>query len=162
MKFARGTKPGTILGVLPTAAAFDGHNEGVGTMTTATLHSIRTAGINAAMAGSPARQLTWSLAASAGLTAVILGVGFVYEICLCSSPAVCWGLVSASILGTHLTSRNVPWGWLLLVSLQPMWVVYALATEQYGFIVGSIACGLGQLNGFLRSRRGASREEGRS
>ena len=28
--------------------------------------------------------------------------------------------------------------------------------DQYGFIVGSIACGLGQLNGFLRSRRAPS------
>ncbi len=118
-------------------------------MTTAALQRSR-------MAGSPTRQLTWSLAASAGLTAVILGVGFVYEICLCSSPVVCWSLVGAGILGTHLTGRNVPWGWLLLVSLQPMWVVYALVTEQYGFIVGSIACGLGQLNGFLRSHRGAN------
>jgi hypothetical protein len=105
---------------------------------------------------TPTRELAWSLGASVGLTAVILGVGLVLETCLCSTAAVCWSLVGAGILGTHLTSRGVPWGWLLMVSLQPMWIVYALTTDQYGFILGSIACGLAQLNGFLRARRAPS------
>ena len=116
-------------------------------MTTLALHPSRATGTR-----TPTREVAWSLAASAGLTAAILGVGFLYDTCLCSTAAVCWGLVGAGILGTNLASRGVAGGWLLLVSLQPMWVVYALTTEQYGIIVGSVACGVGQLNGFLRSR----------
>ena len=48
-----------------------------------------------------------------------------------------------------LSNRNR----LLLLCLQPMWIAFAISTEQYGFVVGSVAYGLGQLNGFLRSRR---------
>ena len=52
-----------------------------------------------------------------------------------------------------LAGRGVPWGWLLLVSLQPLWIAYAVTTEQYGIAIGSLAYGASQLNGFLRSRR---------
>jgi hypothetical protein len=124
-------------------------------MTATTLRRIPTAKLEATAraAGSPVRELTCSLAASAGLAAVILGVGIVTGSRPCATALASWGLVLAGILGTHLAGRNVPWGWLLLVSLQPLWIAYAFATEQYGFAVGSLAYGLGQLNGFLRSRR---------
>ena len=123
-------------------------------MTARTLSRNWTAKIEHAIAGSPMRELTWSLAASAGLASVILGVGFVCGSRPCASAIACWGLVVAGILGTHMASRDVSWGWLLLVSLQPLWIAYAFATEQYGFAVGSVAYGAGQLNGFLRASRG--------
>ena len=104
---------------------------------------------------SPARILTCSLLTTAGFTAVTLGVGFTSGYCIWANPAANWVLVGAGIFGTYLASRDVSWGWLLLVSLQPMWIAYALVTEQYGFVIGAMAYGLGQLNGFLRSRRGA-------
>lgn len=34
-----------------------------------------------------------------------------------------------------------PWGWLIGVSVQPLWITYALTTHQYGFIFGSVAYG---------------------
>jgi hypothetical protein len=104
---------------------------------------------------SPTRELAMSLSASAGLAAVLFGMGFVTGSRPCATAAALWGLVTAGIIGTNLAGRNIPWGWLLLVSLQPLWISYALVTEQYGFVVGSVCYGIGQLNGFLRSRRGA-------
>jgi hypothetical protein len=65
----------------------------------------------------------------------------------------CWGLVFAGVVGTFLASRGNRWGWLLLVSLQPLWITYALATGQHGFILGAVMYGAAQLNGFMRSRR---------
>jgi hypothetical protein len=98
------------------------------------------------------RELTLSLATSAGLTGAIIGMGVIAHIRPYANPLASWCLVSAGILGTHLAGRNVARGWLLLVCLQPMWIAYAISTEQYGFVVGAVAYGLGQLNGFLRSR----------
>lgn len=65
----------------------------------------------------------------------------------------CWGLVLFGVAGTFLAGRGVSWGWLLLASLQPLWISYAVLTGQYGFIVGAVAYGAAQMNGFLRSRR---------
>jgi hypothetical protein len=65
---------------------------------------------------------------------------------------VCWVLVIAGIVGTMLAGRGVGWGWLLLFGLQPLWVGYAVATEQYGFVVSAVAFSIGQLQGYLRSR----------
>lgn len=123
-------------------------------MTTAALHRSRPA---VAPERSPSHELGWSLVAGGGLAAILLSLGLVDRATPYTGPWTSWCLVGAGIVGTHLASRNIPWGWLLLVSLQPMWIVYAISTEQYGFVVGAIAYGAGQLNGFLRSRRGADR-----
>ena len=94
-------------------------------MTTTTISSIAT------RANRETRELTLALAMSAGVTSAIIGMGIVAHIRPYASPLACWGLVGAGILGTHLAARNVAWGWLLLVSLQPMWIAYAVSTEQY-------------------------------
>lgn len=77
-------------------------------------------------------------------------------------PLACWGLVLFGVAGTFLAGRGVCWGWLLLAALQPLWISYAVATGQYGFIVGAVAYGAAQMNGFVRSlrvrRKGRSRE----
>lgn len=125
-------------------------------MTTTTIND------NGTKANAAMRDLTLSLATSAGLTGVIIGMGIVAHTRPYASPLASWCLVAAGILGTHVAGRNVAWGWLLLVCLQPMWIAYAISTEQYGFVAGAVAYGLGQLNGFLRSRRESNDKEERS
>jgi len=63
----------------------------------------------------------------------------------------CWLLVLGGIVGTAVTARGIGWGWLLLFGLQPLWVGYAVATEQYGFVVSAVAFAVIQLQGYLRS-----------
>ena len=41
-------------------------------------------------------------------------------------------------------------GWLLLFGLQPLWITYALCTDQLGLVLGPLAYAVAQLNGFLR------------
>jgi len=95
-----------------------------------------------------------SLAASVGLAIPIAVAGGAASADTCLT-VVCWFLVVAGILGTTLASRGIGWGWLLLVSLQPLWIAYAMLTDQYGFAISALAYGAGQLNGFLRSRDSA-------
>lgn len=108
------------------------------------------------MSGRPSsslREVSLSLCASvllAGL-AFAAGAGPLPATLVVSTS--CWVLVAAGVLGTFLASRGVSWGWLLLVGLQPLWISYAIATGQYGFILGALAYGGAQLNGFVRTRR---------
>lgn len=69
-------------------------------------------------------------------------------------PVFCWALAGAGVTGTFLAGRGISWGWLILVGLQPLWITYAVATAQYGFIFAALAYGGAQVNGFLRSRAG--------
>ena len=72
------------------------------------------------------------------------------------SPAVlCWILVSCGIAGTAVASSGVRLGWLVLFGLQPIWIAYALATDQAGLILGCLFSGAAYLNGFLRRGRSA-------
>ena len=64
----------------------------------------------------------------------------------------CWFLVLAGIAGTLLVGNGSSWGWLIMFGLQPLWVAYAIATQQHGLIPGALAYGAVQLNGFIRSR----------
>lgn len=65
----------------------------------------------------------------------------------------CWLMVLVGIGGTLLAGQGNSWGWLVLLGTQPLWVAYAVATSQYGFVVSAIAYGVAQLNGFVRSHR---------
>ena len=71
----------------------------------------------------------------------------------------CWLLVIAGISGTTLASNGNRYGWLLLFGLQPLWIAYALCTDQPGLIFGSLAYGMAQLNGLLVSWRKANGDE---
>ena len=107
-------------------------------------------------AGSPMRLVALSLSTSAVVAAGCVAAGAAGVLPDDATSAGCWALVFGGVVGTLLAGRGSSWGWLLLVSLQPLWITYAMATEQYGFIFGSVAYGFGQLNGFLRSRRDAA------
>jgi hypothetical protein len=66
----------------------------------------------------------------------------------------CWILVGAGVAGTFLAGANYRSGWLILLGLQPIWIAFALLTDQYGFVPGSIAYAAAQLNGYLRAGNG--------
>ena len=89
--------------------------------------------------------LDWSFAGSLALGGLMLLLDT--DVC----PIFCWALVVAGIAGTAMISCERRCGWLLLFGLQPLWVSYAVATGQHGLILGSLAYGIAQLNGFLRS-----------
>lgn len=50
-----------------------------------------------------------------------------------------YGLATVGILGIWLAGRHSLWGWALGVVAQALWIIYALATGQYGFIVSALA-----------------------
>jgi nicotinamide riboside transporter PnuC len=48
-------------------------------------------------------------------------------------------LAAVGILGIWLAGRRNLWGWALGVGAQVLWIIYALVTDQYGFIVSALA-----------------------
>jgi len=72
---------------------------------------------------------------------------------LLSPTMLCWILVSCGIAGTAVASSGGRIGWLVLFSLQPIWIAYALTTDQAGLILGCLFSAAAHLNGFLRGNR---------
>lgn len=45
-----------------------------------------------------------------------------------------WILTAIGITGFFLTGNNVWWGWYVNVACQVPWFIYAIVTEQFGFV----------------------------
>lgn len=52
-----------------------------------------------------------------------------------------WVLTAVGVTGLYLAGRKVWWAWFVGLGAQVLWVAYALATKQYGFIVAAFAYG---------------------
>lgn len=66
-----------------------------------------------------------------------------------------WSIVLAAvgILGLYLAgSRNV-WGWLVSFGAQALWLIFAIVTKQYGFILSALAYGWVYGRNYLKWRR---------
>ncbi|MFF0823085.1 hypothetical protein ACFYUR_22210 [Micromonospora haikouensis] len=52
-----------------------------------------------------------------------------------------WALTLIGLTGWWLTGRRLWQGWAVSCAVQVLWLAYALATAQYGFILASVAYG---------------------
>lgn len=52
-----------------------------------------------------------------------------------------WLLTAVGVFGLVLASKKLWWAWLIGLGAQFLWLAYALATKQYGFIVSAVAYG---------------------
>jgi hypothetical protein len=50
-----------------------------------------------------------------------------------------WVLACVGVFGTFTIGRKTIWGWFILFINECLWIYYAISTEQYGFIFGSLA-----------------------
>lgn len=50
-----------------------------------------------------------------------------------------WILATIGVTGIFFVGRKAIWGWLLLLFNECLWIIYAITTEQYGFIVAALA-----------------------
>jgi len=65
-----------------------------------------------------------------------------------------WSYVLAAIgvTGIFFVGRKTIWGWLVLLLNECLWIVYAVTTEQYGFIFAAIAYAVVYIKSFLHWR----------
>lgn len=55
-----------------------------------------------------------------------------------------WSIVLASLglLGLYLAGSKNYWGWMVSFTAQGAWIIYAVVSQQYGFILSAIAYGI--------------------
>ena len=66
-----------------------------------------------------------------------------------------WILACVGIVGTFFVGRKTIWGWIILFINECLWISYALITDQYGFIFGSLA----YMTVYIKSYYSWSKEE---
>ncbi len=74
-----------------------------------------------------------------------------------------WSFVLAAIgiFGLYIAGKQIWWGWAVGIGVQALWVIFALATQQYGFIFSAIAYGWVYGNNAHKWREeGKSKSEG--
>lgn len=59
-----------------------------------------------------------------------------------------WLLMAIGVLGLWLAGSHNKLGWMIGLSAQILWLIYALVTEQYGFIISAFAYGFVYLRNF--------------
>lgn len=62
-------------------------------------------------------------------------------------------LAGIGILGIYLAGSKNMWGWAVSFGAQIAWIVFAIVTQQYGFILSALAYGWVYGRNYLRWRR---------
>lgn len=62
-------------------------------------------------------------------------------------------LAAVGILGIYLAGSRNLWGWAVSFGAQAAWIVFALVTAQYGFILSALAYGFVYGRNYLRWKR---------
>jgi hypothetical protein len=64
-----------------------------------------------------------------------------------------WLLAILGVSGMYFVGKKTVWGWLVLLANEVIWVVYALVTKQYGFIMMAIAYAIVYIKSFISWRK---------
>ena len=62
-------------------------------------------------------------------------------------------LAVIGVSGIFLVGRKTIWGWLILCVNECIWIAYALATKQYGFIIMAVAYASVYVKSYIGWRR---------
>lgn len=69
-----------------------------------------------------------------------------------------WLLTAVGVTGLYLAGRKSSLGWAIGLGAQALWMTYAIATRQWGFIFSAVAYGAVYARNWIRWRREARRE----
>lgn len=68
-------------------------------------------------------------------------------------------LAAIGILGLYLAGSKNLWGWVVSFAAQVLWIMFAVVTGQYGFVLSALAYGWVYGRNYIRWRKGSTREE---
>ena len=68
-----------------------------------------------------------------------------------------WALTGLQVMAMWVAGRGQAWGWMVGSAVQPGWIVYALLTNQLGFIVGCVISTGVQLSAYMRANASTGR-----
>ena len=73
-----------------------------------------------------------------------------------------WILAAIGVTGIFLVGRKTIWGWLILCVNECLWIAYALATKQYGFIAMALAYAAVYIKSYIHWRNDDAISEAKS
>lgn len=73
-----------------------------------------------------------------------------------------WVLAAIGVTGIFLVGRKTIWGWLILCVNECLWIAYALATDQYGFIAMALAYAAVYIKSYIHWRNDDAISEAKS
>jgi hypothetical protein len=73
-----------------------------------------------------------------------------------------WILAAIGVAGIYFVGKKTLWGWSVLLFNEAVWIIYAIITEQYGFIVSAFAYGAVYIKSYLHWKEDADGKNGRA
>jgi hypothetical protein len=64
-----------------------------------------------------------------------------------------WVLAAIGVSGIFFVGQKTIWGWLILLANECLWIIYAVTTQQYGFIFAALAYATVYIKSFLHWRK---------
>ncbi len=64
-----------------------------------------------------------------------------------------WILAIIGVTGIYFVGKKTIWGWVVLSVNEVLWIIYAVTTKQYGFIVAAVAYGIVYIKSFIQWQR---------
>ncbi|HEY0771767.1 MAG TPA: hypothetical protein VGD31_15685 [Sphingobacteriaceae bacterium] len=61
-----------------------------------------------------------------------------------------WLLAAIGIFGLYLAGKRNLYGWVIGIGVQVLWIAYAIATRQWGFIASALAYAAVNLRNYIR------------
>ena len=71
-------------------------------------------------------------------------------------------LAAIGVTGIFFVGRKTIWGWLVLLLNECLWIVYAVTTKQYGFILAAVAYAIVYIKSFMHWRNDDAISEAKS
>ena len=70
-----------------------------------------------------------------------------------------FALTAIGVLGIYISGKKNYWGWGIGLAAQVLWFAYAIATQQWGFIISCFAYGYVYAKNFRQWRKDAAKPE---
>jgi hypothetical protein len=64
-----------------------------------------------------------------------------------------WILAAIGVSGIFFVGQKSIWGWLVLLANECLWIVYAITTQQYGFIFAALAYATVYIRSYLHWKK---------
>src|SRR5215207_5038198 len=93
--------------------------------------------------------LVGALASSAGGSAIVMWSAYASDTRLGVPHQWAWILTGLQVIALWAAGRQHLWAWLLGAGVQPVWIVYAALTGQFGFVPGCLVSAAVQLRNYL-------------
>jgi hypothetical protein len=66
-----------------------------------------------------------------------------------------WALAVVGVVGIYFVGKKTLWGWFVLLFGESLWIIYAIVTQQYGFIVSAIAYAIVYISAYRNWKKDA-------